>query len=88
MPRLSTVPANSAAGENGIARLGLVFAGDDQRVEEIQRRRRDPHHGFAGAGRGVGNVGKFEVVGRAVTGAEQGFHGTCGWHERARPHRF
>ena len=38
-PTLSTVPANSAAGENGKAGLILIFAGDDQRVEEIQRGR-------------------------------------------------
>ena len=28
-----------------------------------------------GPGDGVGDIGEFEVVGRAVTGAEQGFHG-------------
>src|SRR5262249_49582421 len=27
-------------------RLGLVLAGNDQRVEEVERRRLDPHHGF------------------------------------------
>ena len=53
----------------------LVFAGDDQIVEEVQRRRLDAHHGFARPGHRVGDVGKFKVVGGAVTGAEQGFHG-------------
>ena len=62
-------------GREREGRLVLVFAGDDQGVEEIQRRRLDAHHRFARPGRGVGNVGKFEVVGGAVTGAEQGFHG-------------
>ena len=48
--RCSTTPANSAAGRERKRRLVLVFAGDDQRVEEIQRRRLDSHHGLAGAG--------------------------------------
>ena len=56
-------------------RLGLVLAGDDQRVEEIQRRGFDAHHSFAGRGDGIGNVRKLEIIGRAVAGAEQCFHG-------------
>ena len=56
-------------------RLVLVFAGDDQRVEEIKRRGLDPHHGLAGTGVRLGDVGQFEFVGRAEMGAEDGFHG-------------
>ena len=75
-PTLSTMPANSAAGENGKAGLYLVLAGDDQRVEEIQRRGVDSHHRLARA-RPPGRAGRamVEIVGRAGAGAEQGFHG-------------
>ena len=62
-------------GREREGRLVLVFAGDDQGVEEVQRRRLDAHHRFARPRRRLGDVGKFKVVGRAVTGAEQGFHG-------------
>ncbi len=57
--------------------LVLVFPGDDQGIEKVQCCRGNPHHGFTGPGPGVGNVGKFEIVGSAVTGAEQCFHGTA-----------
>ena len=56
-------------------RLVLVFAGDDQGVEKVQRRRLDAHQDFARPRRGLGDVGEFKVVGGPVTGAEQGFHG-------------
>ena len=74
-PTLSTVPANSPPGENGNARLGLVLARDDQRVEEIQSRRRDLGHDLAGTGDRVGNIREHEVVGGAVALTENGFHG-------------
>ena len=55
-------------------RLVLIFAGDDQRVEEIQRRGFDAHHGFAGSGVRLGHINEFEFVGRAELAAENGFH--------------
>jgi len=62
------------AGREREGRLVLVLAGDDQRVEEVQRGGRDPHDRLARRRRRIGDVGEFEVVGRAVAGAEQGFH--------------
>jgi hypothetical protein len=56
-------------------RLELVFAGDDQRVEEVERCgfHRDNH--LAGTGRGVGQVLELKLVGAAEMCAEDGFHG-------------
>ena len=42
-PTLSTTPAHSARRRERHRRLDLVFAGDDQRVEKIQRRRLHAH---------------------------------------------
>ncbi len=44
-------------------RLVLIFAGDDQRVEEIERGRLDAHHGLAGSGLRLRDVGEFKFVG-------------------------
>ena len=55
-------------------RLVLIFAGDDQRVEEIQRRRLYAHHRFARAGVRLVDVGQFKFVGGAEMGTEDGFH--------------
>ena len=52
----------------------LIFAGDDQRVEEIQRRGFDAHHGLAGSGLRLGQIPQFELVGRTELAAENGFH--------------
>ena len=67
------------AGELGCrrereGRFVLIFAGDNQRVEEIKGRRRYAHHGFARPRCGLGDVGKFELVRGADASAEQGFH--------------
>ena len=62
-------------GRKRRGRLDLVFAGDDQRVEKIQRGGVDSHHRLAGSGLRLVDIGEFKVVGRAVAGAEQGFHG-------------
>ena len=43
-------------------RLVLVLAGDDQQVEEIQRRGFDPHHGLARPGHRVRQVGDRQVL--------------------------
>ncbi len=56
-------------------RLGLVLAGDDQRIEEVQADGGDLGDHLAGTGHGIGNVGEHKVVGRAVALAENGFHG-------------
>ena len=53
----------------------LVFAGDDQRIEEIERRGFDAHDGLARARGGRWDVGKLEFLGRAEMRAEDGFHG-------------
>ena len=55
-------------------RLDLVLAGDDQRVEEIERRGLHRDDDLAGARRGIGQVLEFEIVGAAEAGAEDGFH--------------
>src|SRR6185437_5513909 len=57
--------------------LGLIFPGNDQRIEEIECRRLDADDDFAGPGRGVGDVGKFKIVRSAVMGTKQGFYGGC-----------
>ena len=74
-PTLSTSPANSAAGENGKAGLcwylpAMIRVSKKFSAAALTRTTASP-----GPGDGVGEVGKFEVVGGAVTGAEQGFHG-------------
>src|SRR5690606_4758047 len=51
-----------------------IFALNHQEVEEVERRRLDRDHRFAGRGDGIGNVGEFEVVGTAVARTENGFH--------------
>ena len=55
-------------------RLVLIFAGDDQRIEEIQRRRFHPHHRFAGAGMRLLDVGELKFIGGAEMAAEDGLH--------------
>src|SRR5262249_37685403 len=56
-------------------RLGLVLAGDDQRVEEIQPDRHHLGHDLARPGNGIGDIGEHKVVGGAEALAENGFHG-------------
>ena len=69
-----------ASGREWEWRLGLVLAGDDQRVEEVQSDRLDLGHDLAGAGDRIGNVRDLKVVGRTEMAAEDGFHGwTLGW---------
>ena len=58
-------------------RLGLVLAGDDQRVEEIQADGRDLGHDLARPGDRIGDVREHEVVGGAEAMAENGFHGAA-----------
>src|ERR1041384_7245308 len=55
-------------------RLELVFAGDDQRVEEIERRRLDGDDDLAITGNRIGQLGEFKIVGAAEVRAENGFH--------------
>ena len=64
-----------AAGRERKRRLGLVLAGDDQRVEEVQPARHHPDQDLARSGDGVGDVREHEVVGRSESLAEDGFHG-------------
>ena len=66
-----------AAGRERKRRLGLVFAGDDQGVEEIQPDRRDLGHDLARSGHRIGDIGEHEVVGGAEALTENGFHGGC-----------
>ena len=64
-------------------RLGLIFIGDNQRVEEIERGRVDTDHRLALAGDRVRYVAEDEIVLGAVMGAEQDFHGYNGlWMAR------
>ena len=56
-------------------RLGLVPARDDQRVEEVERRRFDADDHLAGSGNRVGQVVNFEVVRSAEAGAYESLHG-------------
>ena len=64
-----------APGRERKGRLGLVLAGNDQRVEEIKPHCLDLGHDFAGRRHGLGNLGEHELVGRAKALAENGFHG-------------
>src|SRR5262249_61546335 len=56
-------------------RLGLILAGDDQRVEEIHPDRSHLGHDLARCRDGIGDIGEHEVVGGAEALAENGFHG-------------
>ncbi len=58
----------------------LVFAGDDEQVEEIERRGFDANDRLAGTGGRLWDVGKFEFVRRAEMRTQNGFHGdpSCG----------
>jgi len=55
-------------------RLGLVLAGDDQRIEEIEPDRRDPRDHLARSGDRIGNIGEHEVIGRTEPLAKYRFH--------------
>jgi len=69
---LSTWPANSAAGENGIG--GLVwYLPAIISVSKKLSAALDAYHGLARAGLGVGNIGNFQIVGRAITRTKQAF---------------
>ena len=74
-PTLSTSPANSAAGENGKAGLcwylpAMISVSKKFSAAALTRTTASP-----GPGVGFGQLGQFKVVGSAVMGAEQGFHG-------------
>ena len=56
-------------------RLDLVLALDHQDVEEVQRRRLDRDHRFAGTCHGIRHLSQHEIVGLAILRAENGFHG-------------
>jgi hypothetical protein len=60
----------------------MVFAGDDQRIEEVERRGLDPHDGFAGPGGRLGYFHGLKFVRRAEMGTEDGFHGGLGLFAR------
>src|SRR5437899_139688 len=75
-----------AAGRERKRRLGLILAGDDEGVEEVQSDRDDLGDDLARCWRGVGNVAEHEVVGGAEALAENGFHGRTAGTERRRPH--
>jgi len=64
-------------------RLELVFAGDDQRVEKVQRRRMDFYDCLAGTRLRLRYIDKFEVIRLSVAGAEEGFHGGPSFVQRA-----
>ncbi|MEY9900307.1 hypothetical protein ABIA44_004481 [Bradyrhizobium sp. USDA 329] len=57
-------------------RLDLVLALNHQDVEEVQRRRLDRDHGFAGTRHRIRHLGQNEIVGLAILRAEDGFHGS------------
>ena len=52
----------------------LIFTGNDQGVEEVQCGCLDPHHGLAGTGDWLRQIGEFKFVGGAELAAENGFH--------------
>ena len=56
-------------------RLVLVLAGDDQRVEEIERSSLDAYDCFASFGGGFRDIDQFELVGTAEMRANYRFHG-------------
>jgi hypothetical protein len=67
-----------AGGREGKVRLDLVLAGDQQRVEEIQRGGRDAHENLVLARLRLRQRAQFEVVGRAVAAAQDGSHRRSG----------
>jgi len=73
VPTLSTIPANSDAGENGNGGLCWYLPAHDQQVEEIERRGLDPHDGLAGSGCRLRDVGSSSSSGGAKMSAEDGF---------------
>ena len=79
-PRHAVADALDHAGEfrrrrERERRLELIFAGDDQCVEEIERRGLDRDDDLARGRSRVGQVAVFEIVGAAEVGAQNGFHG-------------
>ena len=74
-PTLSTTPANSAAGENGKAGLCWYLPAMISVSKKFSAAASTRTTASPGAGAGFGDVGECEIVGRAVMGAEQGFHG-------------
>ena len=63
-----------AAGRERQIGLHLVAPCDDERIEEVQCRQRHPHHGLAGSGHWIRQVGDREILGAAEPGAEQSLH--------------
>jgi len=51
-------------------RLVLIFAGNDQQVKKIECGRLNVNDGFAGARLRLGNIGEFQIVGRAEMRAQ------------------
>src|SRR5205085_12539544 len=66
-------------------RLELVFAGDEERVEEIQRRGLYCDDRLARPRGGLGDVLESEIVGAAEMRAEDGFHGVSHGGVEAAP---
>src|SRR5262245_63745209 len=68
--RNSCTQAFDSAGEFGgrrkrRGRLELVFAGDDQSIEKVQRRGVDSNRHLAGAWLRLGNIGQLQIIGPA-----------------------
>src|SRR3954454_2242626 len=77
--RYAGADAFDNAGELGSRRererrLDLIFARDDQRVEEVQRRGLDGDHDLAFARHRVGKVRDLKIIGAAEASTQNGFH--------------
>ena len=53
----------------------LIFAGNDQKVEKIERGGLDRNHRFARARLRFRNLGQLQVVGRAESCTQNSLHG-------------
>src|SRR5262249_34393412 len=62
------------AGRKRKRRLMVVFAGEDERAEKIERNRLDAQERFAGAGAGRLDLGELQRLRRAKLRAENSLH--------------
>ena len=74
-PTLSTMPANSAPGENGKVGLYWYLPAMISRSKKLSADRGDCDHSLARSGYRIGQIGDGQIVRRARACAEQGFHG-------------
>ena len=74
LPQRDDAAGELSAGRKGRRRFDLIFALDDQRVEEVKPGVRHLDHRFAVAGRGRLDLDQPQIFGRTKRRTDQGFH--------------